>query len=291
MENSPDRPHEDGVSLCPGPHFSAFTGLLAYGVSRLALVAVWVPEGSAASMATYIVTAAIGLASIALAYADMFSQFLTRRHARIAGMLLVSMGAQRIVVYLVNPFAFSFQLQVYADIVYSLLLICLGARLLMVGLTLNRTTVMVLALLSVAALLRSVQVSYLLAPLRGTSLNALWLRQLLYAVSMGLAFAAFASASGWAQVDLRSLTPSREYTLLRGALLLYGLGELVIFADTYVLRFGEFMARAAGHLGAVNYVVAVYLWPLTDLVFPTSIIAFAASMKQIKSTTGDFNGG
>ena len=283
MKNSYEQSHEGGVSLGSGSRFSAFTGLLAYGVSRLALVTVWVLGGSAASLAAYIVTASIGLASIALAHATLFSPFLTRRYARLAGLLLASMGALRIVVYLVNSLSFSSQLPIYADIVYSLLLIYLGARLLRGSLTLSSTTFMALALLSVAALLRSVQIDYLLTPFRGMSLNAIWLRQLLYAVSIGLAFAAFVSASRWTHLDFRSLMRSREYALLRGAVLLYGLGELIIFTDMYVLRFGEFTARAAEYLGTVNYAITVYLWPLIDAVFALSIIAFAASMKQVTS--------
>ena len=119
-------------------------------------------------------------------------------------------------------------------------------------------------------------------PLGGSYINVNWLRQLLYAVSMGLAFAAFASVSRWAHVDLRSLMRSREYAFLRGALLLYGIGELIIFIDTYVIHFDQFTARAAEYLGTVTFVITVYLWPLLDAIFALSLIAFSVSMRQIE---------
>jgi len=281
---------ERGLTLGSGPRYSASAGLLAYGVSRLALVTVWGlgdPTGSTLSLAlrvaSYFFTASIGLASIALALVIVHAPSLTRRHVRLFGLLLLSVGALRIVVNLSGFLSFPSQPPFYADIAYSLLSIYLGAGLLIGSLSLGRTTFIALALLTVAALLRSVQIDNLfLAPFRGTYLSIFWLRQLLYAVSMGLAFVAFASVTRWAHVDLYGLMRSREYVLLWGAMLLYGLGELVIFADTYVLRFDQFMARAAEYLGTAYYVITVYLWPLLDTIFVLSLIAFAVSMRQTR---------
>lgn len=288
MDNSFEQSLEKGLPLGSGLRCSASAGLLAYGVSRLALVAVWVPRdltGSTLSLAlraaSYFLSASVGLASIALALVIVQASSLTRRHVRLFGLLLLSVGALRIVVNLAGFLSFPSQPLIYADIAYSLLSIYLGVELLNGSLNLGRTTFTALALLAVAALLRSVQINYLvLAPLTGAILNIFWLRQLLYAVSMGLAFVAFLSVSRWRHVDLPGLTRSREYALLWGAMLLYGIGELAIFTDTYILRFDQFVARATVYPGTVNYVVSVYLWPLLDAIFALSLIAFGVSMKQ-----------
>jgi len=146
MGNSFELSLENGLTLGSGPRYSTSAGLLAYGVSRLALVTVWVlgnPAGSAAFFAlraaTYFLTASVGLASIALALVTVPTSFLTRRHARLAGLLILSIGG-RIVANLAHLLSFPSQPPFYADIVYSFLSIYLGAGLLRGSLNLGRTT-------------------------------------------------------------------------------------------------------------------------------------------------------
>lgn len=204
------------------------------------------------------------------------------------GVLLITIGIGLGFIKLVRLLTFPYPELVYTDlpffasVAYYLLSIYLGVKLLRGNLALGCSTFTALAILTVASLLRSVQLDYLvLVPISG-SVNPIWLRQFLYAVSMGLAFTAFVSAARETDTDLHSLTRSREYILLRSAVFLYGLCELIVFIDVYVLHFDEFMANAAEYLGTSFYVVKVYLWPLLDAVFALSLIAFAVSMRQIK---------
>ncbi len=295
MDNRGEQFPKNGLTLGSGPRYSASAGLLAYGVSRLALVAVWTlwaPAGDTVSSmvraATCFFAASTGLVSVALALVIFYAPFLTRRHVRLFGLLLLSLGIGVMVIALAyflrfpDPaFPFS-QLPFLASIAYSLLSIYLGVGLWRGSLTLGRSTFTALALLAVASLLQSIELDYLISvPLSG-SVNPIWLLQFLYAVSMGLAFAAFMSASGKTSFDLSNLTRIREYTLLRGAVFLYGIDDLITFIDTYLLRFDEFMAIAAEYLGTAYSVITVYLWPLLDAIFALSLIAFAVSMRQIR---------
>jgi hypothetical protein len=294
MDKSYEKSPENRLTLGSGLRYSASAGLLAYGVSRLALVAVWTlwaPAGdtvnSMVKAATHFFAASTGLVSVALALVIVNAPLLTRKHVRFLGLLILSLGIGVMVIelaYFLNfpdqAFLFS-QISFLASIAYSVLSIYLGAGMLRGSLALGRSTFTALALLAVVSLLRSIELSYLVSvPLSG-HVNPLWLRQLLYAVSMGLAFAAFVSASRKINLDLSKITGIREYTLLRGAVFLYGLAELVVFIDVYLLRFDEFMVRAAEYLGTAIYAITVYLWPILDAIFALSIIAFAAYMKQV----------
>jgi hypothetical protein len=99
---------------------------------------------------------------------------------------------------------------------------------------------------------------------------------------MVLAFVTFVSVSRSIPIDLGSVTRRSEYTLLRGAVLVYGLDMLYNFVIIYLLQFDEYIVNmAVGAFGSPYYIVAVYLWPSFDVLFALAVVSVAVFMKQL----------
>jgi hypothetical protein len=277
-----------------GFHYSASVALMAYGISRIILVVVWM-SGLVVSYINpflralqYLFWASMGVSSIALALKVAQFPILSKKHLTLGGILLLTVGIGNGYVELIRLLTFQYpeliytSLSFYASLAYNILLIYLGFKLFHDDLHLGRTTFTALAVLALAALLRSVDLGHLFNVLLSGNVDVLWPSHLLYAVSMVLAFVTFVSASRSTPIDLGSLTRKSEYALLRGAVLVYGLDMLYNFVIIYLLQFDEYIVNmAVGAFGSPYYIVAVYLWPSFDVLFALAVVSVAVFMKQL----------
>lgn len=279
-----------------GLRYSASAALITYGISRVILVVVWMSGIVISSASPFLMTLqylfliSMGVPSIALALRVVQTPFVTRKHFTLGGLLLLTVGLGYSFFNLTQLLTFQYpelmytSLSFYAGIAYNVLLIYLGFRLVRGDLALGRTTFTALALIAVAVLVRSVDLDYLIGvPLSGC-IDILWPSRLLYTVAISMAFVTFVLAGRSIPVDLGSVTRRGEYTLFRGAILVYGLGMLYNFVIMSLLQFDK-LSGAAGDLGASYYIVAVYLSPSLDFLFAFTIISLAAFMKQLAIST------
>ena len=281
-------------SLGSGLRYSASAALMAYSISRVIFVVAWmsgvvlVYTDPSLNALRFLFMIAMGVPSIALALKVVQAPSITKKHLTLGGILLLTIGIGNGFSELIHLLTFPYpeliytSLSFYSGLTSNILLIYLGFRLLRDGIVMGRATFMALALLAVTAIVRVIDLGHLFnVPLSG-DIDVLWPSHLLYTVSMVLAFVTFVSVSRSIPIDLGSVTRRSEYTLLRGAVLVYGLDMLYNFVIIYLLQFDEYIANmAVGAFGSPYYIVAVYLWPSFDVLFAFAVISVAVFMKQL----------